>query len=345
MRKAAVYALMLVLGTLAQASAADVDEFFKGKTVNLVVGYGPGGGYDIYARVLARHLGAHIPGNPIVVVQNMPGAASMTAANYLFNVSPKDGTFLGTFDMNMPLIAFMGGNSNARFEPQKFTWLGSLSNSKDDAFVLWARKDAKVKTVADLRSKDGPALTVGVTAAGATDNDIGVFLRDVLGLKIRLVSGYPSSNAISLAVENGELDGQLIGYVSTKIVKPAWIAPDSTMHVLLQFARQTRLPELADVPMVRELATDKTTLQMIDTAEAPYKLARPVVAPPDVPSDRAQALQAAFRATSQDPEFLADAAKLQLEVSPVLADDAAKLIDNLAHTPPDVLQRLRDLHQ
>ena len=325
------------------APRADVSEFYKGKSVTLVVGFPPGGGYDLYARALARHMGQHIPGRPNVIVQNMPGAASMTATNHLFNVAARDGTVFGMFDRYMPLIAILGGNSNVRFKPEQFTWIGSLSNTSDDAFVLWGRKNAAVSSVQQLRSETGPVLTVGTTAAGATDNDIGVLLRDALNLRIKIVSGYPGTGAIALAVERGELDGQLMGFVSTKVVKPEWTSPNSDMHVLLQFARTTRLPEAANAPTVRELARNESELRLIEAAELPYRLARPFAAPPGVPADQANALQQAFKATTEDQGFVAEAQKLKLEISPVFAEEALQLIRKLAETPPDVLARLRDL--
>lgn len=325
------------------ARASDGADFYKGKSVTVVIGYPVGGGYDLYARALARHIGAHIPGKPPIVVQNMPGAASLTATNYLFNVAPRDGTVFGAFDRYMALMALLGGNANIRFKPEQFTWLGSLSATKDDAFVLWARKSAKAASVDDLRRKDGPELTIGTTAAGATDNDIGIMLRDSFNLNLKVISGYPSTSAIALAVERGELDGQLIGFVSTKVVKPEWLKPESEMRVLLQFARTTRLPEIPGAPTVREIARNEKDIRLLDAAELPYQLARPFAAPPNVPADRAKDLQQAFMRTAEDPGFLADAEKMKLEISPVSAADALKLIAQLAATPEDVLQQLRNL--
>jgi tripartite-type tricarboxylate transporter receptor subunit TctC len=333
----------LLMMAPAQASASDGADFYKGKNVNLIVGYPPGGGYDVYARLLSRHMGAHIPGRPNIVIQNMPGAASLTATNYLYNVAPRDGTAVGAFDRYMALIALLGGNSNIKFEPQKFVWLGSFSDSKEDAFVLWGRKDAKVRTIEDLRRDGGPVLTIGTTAAGATDNDIGVLLRDALKLQLKVISGYPSTGAIALAVERGELDGQLIGFVSTKLVKPDWLGPQSEMQVLLQFARTTRLPELPNAPMARELARNDKDLRLIDAAEFPYRLARPIAAPPNIPVERARDLQKAFHDAMLDPNLLAEARKLQLEISPVFADEASRLIQELTQTPPDVLRQLKEL--
>jgi len=342
-RLASAVTLAAALGGAAPVSAADVAEFYRGKSVTITVGFPPGGGYDLYARALSRHFGQHIPGRPTVVVQNMPGAASMTATNHLYNLAARDGTAVGAFDRYMPLMAILGGNANVRFKPEQFTWLGSLSNTSDDAFVLWGRKTSPAASLEQLRADSGPVLTVGATAAGATDNDIGVLLRDALKLRLKIVSGYPSTSAIALAVERGELDGQLMGFVSTKLVKPEWTSPNSDMRVLLQFARTTRLPEAGDAPTARELARNETELRLIEAAEFPYRLARPFAAPPGVPTDHGRALQAAFRDASQDQAFLAEAQKMKLEISPVFAEEAMQLIKQLAQTPPAVLAQLRDL--
>ncbi len=322
------------------ACAAAVD-FYRGRTVTLIIGYGPGGGYDLYARLLARHMTRHIPGEPAIVVQNMPGAGSMRAANHLFVAAPRDGATFGMFDRNMPLVAFLGGNPNVQFDPLKFLWLGSLSDSSDDAFVLWARRSVAAHSIAELRRPDGPALTVGVATPGATDNDVGVILRDISGLRLNLVQGYADSNTVGLAVERGEVDAQLIGYVTSKIVRPTWLEAGSPMQILVQFGRATRHPELPDVPTARELASDAAARQLIDLAQFPYAIARPFVAPPGVPADRASALQEAFRQTAVDPQFLAEANKLNLEISPVDGIAATKLIVEMGATPAALRERLR----
>jgi len=322
---------------------ADVADFYRGKSLNIIVGYGPGGGYDLFARLLARYIGNHIPGKPSVTVQNMPGAASLRAANYLYSVAPKDGTVIASFDRNIPLIAFVSGSPNVQYDPLKLTWLGTLSDSTEDAFVIWARKRADLTAIEDLRKPGGPTLTVGVTGAGATDNDIAVLLKDVLGLRLKIVPGYQDSNAIGLAVENGELDGQFIGYAAGKIAKPAWADPNGGMRVLLQFARRTRHPELPDVPTARELARDSEALKMIDMAELPYTVARPFAGPPGVPADRAQALQQAFAAVIRDPDFMGEAKRLNLDLTPLDARETFAAVEALSRAPEDLRNRLRDI--
>ena len=334
---------LLSVGLAAGKAHADAADFYKGKTLNIVVGYGPGGGYDLFARLLARYIGNYIPGKPAVTVQNMPGAASLRATNYLATIAPKDGTVIATFDRNIPLIAFVSGSSNIQYDPLKFVWLGTLSDSTDDAFVIWARQKGNISSIEDLRRPGGPSLTVGVTGIGATDNDIAVLLKTVLGLRLNIVPGYQDSNAIGLAVENGELDGQLIGFVAGRIAKPAWMDPKSDMKVLLQFARKTRHPDLPEAPTARELATDERATQLITMAELPYVVGRPFAAPPGVPADRAEALQDAFARLIHDQEFLREAKRLNIDLTPLDAKDTFAAVEALGRSPIALRNELRDI--
>lgn len=335
-------ALSATLAALSPAKA-DTADFYRGKTINLVVGYGPGGGYDIFARLLARWYGNHMPGKPNVVVQNMPGAASLRATNFLAVQAPKDGTYIAAFDRNMPLIALIGGNPNVQFDPLKLTWLGTLSDSTEDAFNLFVRKRDDIKSIEDLRKPGAPQVTIGVTSAGATDHDITVLLKDVLGLNIRVVPGYQDSNKIGLAVESGELDGQFVNYVSTKVARPAWTQPNGNMQVLMQFARKTRHPELPNVPTALELSKNANATKMIELAEIPYLIARPYAAPPAIPEDRAKALQEAFMATARDPEFVSEATKLNLELTPLNAEQALGVVKQLVAFDQTQKDKLRDI--
>jgi tripartite-type tricarboxylate transporter receptor subunit TctC len=322
---------------------ADTADFYRGKTINLVVGYGPGGGYDLFARLLARYMPNHMPGKPGVVVQNMPGAASLRATNYLAVTAPKDGTVIAAFDRNMPLIAVIGGNPNVQFDPLKLTWLGTMSDSTEDSFTLFMRKRADVTGIEDLRRPGGPQITVGVTSAGATDHDVTVLLKDVLGLNIKLVPGYQDSNTIGLAVESGELDAQFVNYVSTKVGKPTWADPKGKMQILMQFARKTRHPELLDIPTALELSKNENATQMIEMAEIPYLVARPYAAPPGIPADRAEALQAAFMATARDPDFAREAARINLELTPLDAKQTLAVVQRLVDIPQAQRDKLRNI--
>jgi len=318
-------------------------EFYQGKTVSLYVGYSAGGGYDVYARMVARYMGKHIPGNPTVVVQNMPGAGSLRAANYLYVTAPRDGTVIGTFARNMPLLGILGGNSNVQFDPRKFTWLGSPSSAENDAYLLFARKDAPVKSVDDARKPGGPPLVLGGTAEGATGNDVSILLKDVLGLNIKVIAGYPDSGAIFLAADRREIDGRFVGLSAVASSKPDWLKKDGAMQVLMQFARKTRHKDFPDAPTAREIAPNERARSLIELAEIPYSLARPYVAPPELPADRAKALQKAFLDVNADPEYITEAAKIGVDISPVGAGEAIEMLDKLASAPPDLLEYIRKL--
>ncbi len=342
---AALGACAAVLSATAAFAQQSVADFYKGKQVQMIVGYGPGGGYDVYARQLARFLGKHIPGNPTIVVQNMPGAGSLRAANFIYNTAPKDGTQIATFSRDMPLMWLLGGNSNVQFDARKFTWLGSPSSYGDDAYMLWARKDATVKTIQDALKPGGPKIILGGTAEGATGNDVPVLMKDTIGLNQQLITGYPDGNAIFLAIERKEIEGRFVGLSAVNSTKPEWRRPDSGMHALMQFARQTRHPEFPDVPTARELAPNDKARALIEMAEMPYVLSRPFVAPPGIPEDRAKALQKAFMDTNADPEYLAEAKKMQIDISPVDGDAVLKLIDRLSQSPPELIEYMKKMHK
>jgi len=337
---------VLLLASLALASQACADtvaDFYKGRTITLIVGYGSGGGYDLFARLLARHLGRHIPGNPTVVVQNVPGAGSLRATNFLYTVAPRDGATIGSFARDMPLLAILRTNAAAVFDPRKFTWLGSSSDFSRDAYILMVRKDAPASAIEDARRPGGAPITVGGTAEGTSGNDIPLVLRDALGINIKLVTGYPDNGAIFLAVDRGEVNGRTADLSSMRSLKPEWLLPNGGMRALVQFARATRHPDFADVPTARELARDQDARALIEFAELSYKMSRPFAAPPGVPAERAEALQQAFAAVHNDRQYLEDAARLRVEVSPIGGREVLQAIDRLAAAPPSILDHLRRL--
>jgi len=334
---------LFFLATPALAQSA-VEEFYKNRQVNLIVGYGPGGGYDTIARLLARHLGRHIPGNPSIVVQNMPGAGSLRAVNYLYSIAPKDGTTFGLFGSDMPLIGLIANNPNVQFDPRKLTWLGSSSRFANDAFILMVRPDAASKSIAEARRPGGPPLVLAGTGEGARDGDVPKILRDALGLNIKQVLGYPDTPSIFLAVERGEVDGRTFDFSSVKSNKPQWLEPGSGFHILVQFARITRHPELPDVPTARELALTDAGRALIEFTEAPLlTMARPFAAPPGVPDDRARALQAAFLAAHRDARFIEEAERLGVDISPLSAEDIVRSIEQMTRASPDVFNYMKRL--
>jgi tripartite-type tricarboxylate transporter receptor subunit TctC len=273
----------------------------------------------------------------------MPGAGSLRAVNYLYNVAPKDGSAIAMFSRNMPLIGLIGSSSNVQFKPRKLTWLGSSSSYVNDAYVLIVRKDAPVKSIEEACRADLPPLVLGGTAEGATGNDVPIILRDTIGLHVKQVVGYPDSAAIFLAIESGEVHGRTVDLSSVRAVKPDWLKPDGGFRVLLQFARSTRHPDLLDVPTARELARNDAARALIALTELPYTLSRPFAAPPGLPPERAAALQRAFLAVHGDAQYLEDAARLKVDVSPIGGDGVLQAIDRIANAPPELLDYVRKL--
>jgi tripartite-type tricarboxylate transporter receptor subunit TctC len=333
--------LVAGLALAAPARADPVADFYRGRTLTLVVGYGPSGGYDLLGRLMARHLGRHVPGHPSIVVQNMPGAGSLRATNWLYSVAPRDGTVLGIFARDMPMLAILGTNRAATFDPRKFTWLGSASDFSRDAYLLMVRSDAPAHSIEEARRAGGPPLVLGGTAVGAAGSDVPILLRDTIGINIKLVDGYLDSGAIFLAVDRGELGGRTVDLSSMKSFRPGWMAPNGGMRALVQFARATRHPELPEVPTARELARNDEARALIALAELSYRISRPFAAPPDVPAERAKALQDAFMAVHQDAAYLEEAARLRMEVSPIDSRAVLDTIDRIAAAPPNVLDYLR----
>jgi tripartite-type tricarboxylate transporter receptor subunit TctC len=340
-RWAAIIAFLALAASDARADA--VADFYRGKLVKVVVGFASGGGYDVYARLLARHLGKYIPGNPGLVVQNMVGAGGLRAANFIYSAAPKDGATIGILTRDMPLLAVLGANPAAQFDPRKFTWIGSSSSFIDDAYVLIVRADAPAASIAEARRPGGPPLVLAGSAEGAPGSDVPMILRDTIGLNAKVVGGYPDSGAMFLAMERGEVHGRTVDLSTVRTFRSGWLQPGSGMRVLMQFARSTRHPELPEVPTARELAGTDDALALIELTEQPYAMARPFAAPPEVPPDRAQALRAAFLATHKDPQYLEEAAKLKIDVSPVSGAAVLEMVERIAGASPRSVDRLRKL--
>jgi tripartite-type tricarboxylate transporter receptor subunit TctC len=340
-------AALLLAGLLcawpaAQAAAQSAEPFYKGRTVTLIVGFAPGGINDISARIVGRHLGRFIPGNPAIVVQNMPGAGGLGAANRMYNVAEKDGTVIAGLGRSVPQVAIQG-NPNASFDPHKFTWLGSLSSYAQDAYLLTVIARHPAKTIAEV-NQPGMAINLGTDRAGASNVVFSVIAKEVLGLQVNLVRGYQGAAPIFIAMQRGEVDGQVIGLSSIKAGQSAlWEGKE--LRPLLQFGRTSRLPELADVPTGRDLAKDATSRALLEFAELPFFMALPFVAPPDVPPDRAKALQTAFMAMCRDEAFLDDAKRLGLDISPIDGAAIQKLLERAAATPRDVIERFNEIEK
>ena len=329
------FLMALIAGTIAvtPAAAQDAAEFYKGKTVRIVVGFSAGGGYDHYARVLARHIGRHIPGNPNVIVQNMPGAASLKSVRYLATGAPADGTVINAF--NPGLI------TQSLTVPQKigasfldFAWLGSIT---EDFRVCHTWNGTGMKTWADVLKH--PRVNFGVTGVGTASYIDSKILGDLFGVKVHQVSGYPGSTEKRIAIERGELDGDCIGWTS---VPEHWVRENKvTIH--LRFSRRLvgGIPESAHV--ARDLLTDERKKQILDIVTAPSVIGRPYIVPKAVPGDRLKALRAAFDATMTDREFVAEIEKQRLTVTPMDSGEVEAFIKEFYKSPADVVAAARHI--
>jgi len=325
----------------AHHSRADsVEQFYKTHTITLTVPTSPGGVNDISGRLIARHIGQHIPGKPNIVVHNQPGAGGLAGANILYNSAEKDGTAIAMMERAMPQFAIMG-DANAKFDPLKFTWIGSLSSYGNDAYLLLVNSAHPAHSVADLKNGTATA-TLGANRSGSTNLTFALIAKEVLGLRVNVVRGYTGAAPIALAQQRGEVDGQVIGYASVRAGQPdLWNG--KKLRPLVQFGRASRHPDLPDVPTGRELASNPDDSALIEFAELPFHMALPLVAPPGVPSDRAKALQAAFMQMTEDKAFLEDARKLGLDISPITGDEIKKLLRRSAATPRPVIDRYKRL--
>ncbi len=322
------------------ADAQTVEQFYKGRTITLYVASAPGGINDLTARLIAKHMPGFIAGKPTIVVQNLTGANGLALANRLANNAEKDGTAIGILERATPQLAIQG-DPNVKFDPQKMTWLGSVSSYANDAYLLQVNSSFPAKTVADL-GKGGALARLGTTGAGATNLIFSIIAKEVMGLNVLIVRGYPGAAAVFLAQQRGEVDGQINGLSALKAGQMS-LWQSGAFRPLVAFSRTTRLPELPDVPTARELTQDPKALSLIAFAEAPFFIALPIAAPPDLPPDRAKALQSAFMDMSKDQAFVADALKLGLDVSPIDGEAVVKVIAQMAATPKDVITQFNQM--
>ena len=322
------------------ASGQSVEQFYRGRTMTLVVGTSPGGINDISSRLVARHLGRFIPGNPNIIVQNVPGGGGLVTANRIFNAAERDGSVIAKFERAVPQLAIQG-NRNANFDPMKFTWLGSLSSYANDAYLLLVNSGHAAHTIADLK-RPGVLVTVGADSGASSNLIFGLIAKEVLGLNVSVVRGYAGAAPMFLAMQRGELDGQMVGLSSIRSgQRDLWNR--GAFRPLMQFGRSSRLAELPDIPTGRELATDPDSLALIEFAELPFFMALPFAAPPGLPSDRAAALGEAFMAMCRDKAFVEDASALGLDLSPIDGAAVTKLIAQSAATPKPVIARFNAL--
>ena len=324
-------AAAMMFALMASAHAQSPAELYKGRNVELYVGYSVGGGYDLYARLLARHMGKHIPGNPTVVTKNMEGAGSLRLANWLYRVAPRDGTVFGMIGRGTAFDPLLG-NKSAQFEATRYTWIGSANN---EVSICVAWHTAGMTKFSDLLEKE---LVVGGTSASADTDQFPKIANGVLGTKFRIVTGYPGGNEIGLAMERGEVQGRCgWSWSSVKSTHQQWF-DQKKFHILVQLAL-AKHPELPDVPLIVDLAKTDEERQILKLIFARQVMGRPFLAPPDLPRDRTEALRKAFMDTMHDQEFLADADRAQLEITPVPGAEIEKLMKDVHQSSGDIAQK------
>lgn len=337
---------LTVLGGLTASAAAGAalaqtaEQFYRSHQITMVVGNAPGGINDISARFVARYLGKYIPGNPTIVVENQPGAGGIIAANRLANVFPKDGTYLVKLERAVPLLAIQG-DPNVQFDPLKLTWLGSLSSYAHDAYLMLVMATNPIKSVAELKGTN-KSISLGGDNAASSNVIYATIAKQSLGLNVKVVTGYRGAAPMFLAMQRGEIDGQVVGYSSVRTGQRA-LWNGHAFRALMQFGRKTRHPDFANIPTAYELTKDAGAQALLNFADLQFFISLPFAAPPGIPADRASALQQAFMAMCKDPAVVAAAEKLGIDMSPIDGATVHDAVAKAAATPHDVIARYNAL--
>jgi tripartite-type tricarboxylate transporter receptor subunit TctC len=327
---AAAFAALAGAGT--HVAAQTPEQFYAGKSVDLVIGYPPAGSNDVYARLLSRHLGKHIPGKPNIVAKNMPGAGSFLALGHIYNIAPKDGSVIGIGAPTSPLDEKLG-SQGVRFKTAEFNWIGRIDSLINIVF-MW--KTSPVKTVADAQRIES---TLAGTGAGSTVSIYPTVMNNVLGTKFKLIMGYKGSSEAQLAVERGEVEGHSTSWTAVKVGHPDW-RPSKAINILVQFALNKHA-ELPDVPTVVELARNDEERQILRAVMNATEIGTAFFTTPGAPADRVTALRRAFDATMKDPDFLAEARRTKLTVNPITGEELQKLVAEVSDLPPALLEKVR----
>lgn len=322
------------------SQAQSATDFLAGKQVSVLIGTTPGGGYDLYARALARHMGRHLPGNPTIIPKNQPGAGGLTLANYIYNRAPADGTEFATVQNGLPfekLFQMLSPEGkNARFDTTKFGWIGSITQT---AFVTVTWHTAAVKTLKDATAQQS---ILGASATSSDSYVLAMLTNRLLGTKFKVVHGYPGAAEVDLAVENGEVQGEAgKDWTTLTSTRPQWIK-DKRINILVQMGMKSH-PDLTAVPMAIDLAKTPEDRQVMEVVFAKFGMSRPFFAPPGIPAERLAVLRRAFDATVHDEAFLADAKRLGMEVNPVRGEGVQALVARIMGTPAALSQRARDV--
>jgi tripartite-type tricarboxylate transporter receptor subunit TctC len=326
-----VRAAILLLSFFAQPAGAEPSAFYAGKQIKVIVSTQAGGDYDLWMRFIAPYMSKYIPGNPTMLVQNMPGAGSIVATNYIYNVSPRDGSVIGMIGRNIPFQSVMG-EKTIRADLTKFNWLG---NPEVTNRVCAYRPTRDVKSVQDLFHHQ---ITVGGAGAGGALSTIPLLLSNMMGMRLKLVEGYQGARDVLLAIERGEVDGVCFAVTAIENARPGWIDAGK-LHLLFNMEKD-RIPG-RNVPSIFEFAKTEEHRKTLSMFSAGMVFGRPIVAPPEVPSDRVSILKAAFEKAMVDPDLLEQAKKSGLEVGMVKGDELAQLMEEMAATPPELVERMK----
>jgi tripartite-type tricarboxylate transporter receptor subunit TctC len=335
------FVAILVLGLFApgRAGADPIADFYHGRTIRLMIGASAGGGYDLVGRVVASRLAAHIPGNPAIVVDNIPAAAGLVMTNTLYNTAPRDGTAIGLPTNAIPLEPQLKlltrGGGNASFDIGRFGWIGSAAQQPQ---VLFVWHDVPVKTAADLKTT--PVL-MGALGVGSDSYTLPQVMNAVMDAKMKIIPGYEGFSDTLVAMERGEIQGHSAGLANLMSTKPEWLR-DGMVRILIQFGRE-RLPQLPDVPTAAELATDDLDRDMLRFYALKYDMAYTLITPPGVSPERLAALRTAFDDTMKDPEYIAAAKKISLPINPLTGDEVANLVAQIQAVPENVVERMREI--
>ena len=333
-RTIALCSLVVAIAAIGSPARADaVADFYRGKSITISIGFGPGGGYDIYARALARHFGRFIPGNPTIVPQNMPGAGGLKAAMYVYHATARDGLSLATFG-GFSVLEPLFGNDQANFDPLKFTWIGNM-NRDVSSCAVWAA--AGFDRFDDIFQRE---MIFGSSGKASTTSQHALVLKNMLGAKIKVIEGYQGTNSINLAMKRREVDASCGIYLSSAMSSYDQDLKNGNMRILIQFGRENAA-YFGDAVNLYNLLKADGEKQVADIIFRQGEVARPFTAPPGIPADRMQALRTAFMQTMKDPAFLADAQKINIPIDPMAGDEVTKLFESFYAAPKSIVERAK----
>jgi tripartite-type tricarboxylate transporter receptor subunit TctC len=331
----------LILAFLGLATAAatpaladPIEDFYKGKQIKFIIRSGVGGAYDLYGRMLASHIGRHIPGNPLVIPVNMAGGGGIKAANYVANIAPKDGTVLTIVSQGLAVDQALGLSAGLEADLRDFNWIGNMS-SANQVTVVWTT--SLTKTFEDAKKRE---TVIGTTGAGSISTQVPAVYNNVLGAKMKLVVGYADGSSVNLAMERNEVEGRAMNpWVAYKATTPR-LVEEKLIIPIIQVG-MTKEPDLPDVPLMRDLAKTAYEKQIVDFMSRAVSIGRPIATTPGVPVDRVAALRKAFDATLADPIFIADAEKQRMEVRSMTGDELASLVKGVIDAPADIREKVK----